>query len=412
VQEISPVVETFFARQPIFDRGGQAFAYELLYRGTPDAVAALGIHPSQMATQVTVDAMLGTNLAAITDGRPAFLNVSREILLCGVLENLDPSRLVIEIIESIEPDDEVLRACDDLVKHGHKIALDDWFENDPRVPLLPFATIVKIDVLERTVEAAAALGALVRSPKLRLVAERVETAEVHEACLKAGFDWFQGYFYRRPEIVHQPDLRPEQITIVNAMNLVQDDATPDHAIGAYFKRDPALAYKLVRMANVAPLGMRRIESVEQAVSIVGRAAIFRWLGLLLAASFPGTGGIKHELLREALVRARQCELLAYPAGLRHSGHLFLVGLFSRIESLLGVPLATIVDRVILPEPVAAALRNEGGPYAPVLSVTEAYEECQWDRIPQLADSAGFPATQVPVSYREAVEWALQIARTI
>jgi len=410
VDGAASVLEAFFARQPIFDNRGNALAYELLYRPSPDALSAVG-DPAQMSAKVTVDAMLGMNLSAVTDGLPAFLNATREMLVDGIIDNLNPSGLVIEVLETVEPDGDVIEACARLVGKGHTIALDDWFENDPRAALLPFASIIKVDVLDRSPQDAGRLIAPLRNGKLRLLAERVETAEVHDACVAAGFEWFQGYFYRRPEIMRQADLRPEQLVIVSAMNLVQDDSVADHRLGAFFKRDPALAYKLVRMANAAPMGVRQIESVEHAVSIVGRAAIFRWLGLLLAASV-GQDGVKRELLRETLVRARQCELLAEPARVRPPGHLFLVGLFSRIESLLGVPLARIVDKVVLPGAVAAALTSRDGPYAGVLSVTEAYEDALWELIEPLAASAGLAPGQVPATYHEALAWALQVGRTL
>jgi EAL and modified HD-GYP domain-containing signal transduction protein len=364
-----------------------------------------------MAAKVTVDAMLGMNLATVTEGTRAFINVTREMLVGGILESLDPARIVIEVLETIEPDDAVIQACQRLVGCGHTIALDDWFENDPRAVLLPFASIIKVDVLDRSPDAAGRLIAPLRDGRRHLLAERVETAQVHDACVAAGFDWFQGYFYRRPEIMRQPDLRPEQLVIVNAMNLVQDDSVSDQRLGSFFKQDPSLAYKLVRMANAAPMGVRHIESVEHAVSIVGRAAIFRWLGLLLAASV-GQDGVKRELLRETLVRARQCELLANPARVRPAGHLFLVGLFSRIETLLGLPVTTIVDKVALPSAVEAALTARAGPYAGVLSVTEAYEDALWEQIEPLAASAGFAAAHVPATYHEALEWALEVGRTI
>jgi EAL and modified HD-GYP domain-containing signal transduction protein len=365
-----------------------------------------------MAAQVTVDSMLGISPEAVTDGLPAFINASRDMLLSGVLEALDPARIVVEVLETVPPDEEVMQACRRLVGMGHTLALDDWFENDPRIPLIPLSAIVKVVVLDRTPDAAAALLEPFQGRNVRRLAERVETAEVHEACVQAGFEWFQGYFYRRPELVRQPDLRPDQILIVQAMNLVQDDAMPDRGIGAFFKRDPTLAYKLVRMANAAPMGVREIESVEHAVSVVGRAALFRWLGLLLVASFNRASCVKQELLREALVRARQCELLAGTSGARQSGHLFLVGLFSRIEVLLGVQLSRVLDRVVLPAPVTAVLTRREGPYAPVLAVAEAYEDSRWDEIPELADAAGLPAARVPASYRDALAWAIQVSRTI
>ncbi len=189
-------------------------------------------------------------------------------------------------------------------------------------------------------------------------------------------------------------------------------AVPDHRIGAFFKQDPSLTYKLVRMANVAPMGVRQVESVEHAVAIVGRAAIFRWLALLLAGSFQRGSGVKRELLREALIRAKVCELLAPAARIGQSGHMFLVGLFSRIEALLGVPIESIVKHVVLPQPVSEALTSSAGRYGAVLSLAEAYEDARFGEILKLAEAAGLAAAEVPNAYRQALEWSLEVSRTI
>jgi EAL and modified HD-GYP domain-containing signal transduction protein len=409
-QSESATIGAFFARQPIFDERGRARAYELLYRASPDAVAASG-DPDHMAARVVVDAMLGSGLENVTDGRPAFVNATADLIISGVFESVDPSRIVIEILETVEPTEELRQACERLTRRGHVIALDDWFEDDPRQSLLDIAAWVKIDVLDRGPEAAAALARPLLRLGKKLVAERVEDRRIHDACVAAGFQWFQGYFYRRPEIVQRPDISPAQVTIIEAMNLVRDESISAHRIAEHFKHDPTLAYKVVRMANVAPVGIRTIESVEHAVAIVGLAAIFRWLSLLLAASIERATDAKRELLREALVRARLCEIIA-ENGAIHSGHLFLVGLFSRIESLLEIPLGTILDRVAFPAPVTEVLEARSGPYAPLLALAEAFEDCQWERILELADLAGVPTKSLPEAQRAAFDWVVEVSRRL
>jgi EAL and modified HD-GYP domain-containing signal transduction protein len=166
------------------------------------------------------------------------------------------------------------------------------------------------------------------------------------------------------------------------------------------------------MANVAPMGLRTIESVEHAVAIVGRSAIFRWLGLLLLTSFDRSTGIQQELLREALVRARLCELLADAAGMRPAGPLFLVGLFSRIEALLGVPAASLVDQVNVPMPVRDALLDRSGPYAPILFLAEDYEDGRWSEVVMRARSAGLDAARIPTVFRASLDWAASVGRQL
>lgn len=406
-------MDAYFARQPIFDRSGDPVAYELLYRASADAVSASG-DTAMMSAQVLCDALLGMDLALVTDGHPAFLNAGREALVGGPLETLDPSRVVIEVLETVAPDAEVMEACERLTEAGHTLALDDFSENDPRIALARYASILKVDVLDRPMPKVIDLVRPFRENgrRLRLLAERVETKPIHEQCVEAGFELFQGYFYRRPEIVREKDLRPSQLQLIQTMNLVQDDSVSDSRLGEHLKADPTLAYKVVRMANVAALGSRQIESVRHAASIVGRGALFRWLSLMLSASYGGNTGFSRELLREALVRARMCELMAETIGLRPHGHLFLVGLFSRLEPLLGVPLPTIVGRIALPEAALDALLRGAGPYAPLLELVDTWEAAQWDDVTAAANAAGMPGEALLRTYTAALEWALDVSKHI
>ena len=405
-------MDAFFARQPIFDLAGTPVAYELLYRANPDAMVATG-DVAMMSAQVLCDAVLGMDLAVVTDSRPAFLNADREALVGGPLDLLDPSKVVIEILETVSPDDDVIEACERLTEAGHTIALDDFTEDDPRIVLAPWASIVKVDVLDRTIPAAIELVKPFRDQggrHVRLLAERVETKEVHDTCAAAGFELFQGYFYRRPELVHEKDLRPGQIQLIQTMNLVRDDTVSDTRLGDHLKADPTMAWKVVRMANVTALGSRPIESVRHAAAIVGREALFRWLSLMLAASYGRDTGFSRELLREALVRARMCESMADAAGLRPLGHFFLVGLFSKLDALLGVPLDTILGRVALPDAITEALIQRRGAYAPLLSLVETWESADWDAVSDMAAAAAVPPRKLLAIYTQSLEWALDVSR--
>jgi EAL and modified HD-GYP domain-containing signal transduction protein len=269
---------------------------------------------------------------------------------------------------------------------------------------------VKVDVLGRDrTDVLASVAPIAGRPGIRLLAERVETRDAYSMWADAGFELFQGYFHRRPELVQRRDLRPEQLQVIEAMNLIQDAATSDQQVAGHIRRNPTLAYKVVRMANVAMLGGRRIESVQHAIALVGRGALLRWLALMLAASWGRENGTSRALLREALLRARMCELLAEGTE-RPSGHLFLIGLFSRIDALLGVPMEELLRHVALPDPATAALLRRAGPYAPVLTLVEAWEEGRWSDVDCRAPEA--PCVRLPAAWGEAVGWADAVSREI
>jgi EAL and modified HD-GYP domain-containing signal transduction protein len=140
-------MDVFFARQPIFDRSRGLAGYELLYRARPDSTSAAGVSTEFMAMQVLVDAVLATGIDFATAGKPAYINVPTGLLLAGPFDMLDPRRIVIEILETVQPEPRVEAAIKQLIRAGYRVALDDYALDDPRAPLAPLTHILKLDVL-------------------------------------------------------------------------------------------------------------------------------------------------------------------------------------------------------------------------------------------------------------------------
>jgi EAL and modified HD-GYP domain-containing signal transduction protein len=401
-------MEIFVARQPIFDRANRVAGYELLYRNgirtgeASDPNADL----ARMSSTVLVNAFLGIGLHRLTDGRPAFLNCSRELLLGPMLELLHPSQVVIEILEDVEPDEAVLAACRRLVRAGFRIALDDFVSSERYAPLVDLATVIKIDVLAYTPAELEALVGRLRSSPASLLAEKVETPELHEVCVGLGFDYFQGYFYSRPETRARPDLSVQQLQLLRLLNLLRDLDTSVATLEDAFRSDLSLSYKLMRIANSAAFGHTGIDSIGHAIQLLGREPLYRWLALLLVGSVARQGGLGRELAQLVMVRARMAELVAESTQLRRAaGSLFLVGLFSLLDAILGQPMEEALSQLSLTAPVASALLRREGPFAPILHLVEAYETARRDDVATHAAEVGLSTEAVPTLYVEALAWA-------
>ncbi|HET9982352.1 MAG TPA: EAL domain-containing protein [Longimicrobiales bacterium] len=392
-----------FARQPIFDRSGQVVGYELLYRSEESPERAAGAGADTMLSTVLVDAVLEIGLDAAADGRQAFLNFSETHLVEGVASLLDPSAVVVEVQEDVAATSQVVVACERLRAAGYRLALDNFRLGDPRTPLLEHASLVKVDTLSHDEASLAALAESVRG-RATLVATRVEDAAVRDRCQALGFELFQGYFFRKPELVQRKDLTPDVIRTLTLMNLLRDPEVAQAEVVEGFRGDPALTVKLLRMANSAAVGAREVSSIPHAIGLLGRGPLYRWVALIFAAAAGRTTGMKGELLREVLIRARFCESAAERAGLLDSGEAFLVGLFSRLEPLLGVPLSELLDQVRLAEPVERALTERAGFLAWVLELAEAHEAADWERAGNVAESAGLDELAVSDCYLDALAW--------
>lgn len=399
-------MDLFVARQPIFDLQGRLEAYELLYRGGAQSARADGTSTEQMSLEVITQSFLDIGLDRITGGKTGFLNFSREMLLTGSWELLDPGMVVIELLEDIHADEQVVAACDQLVGKGYRLALDDFVMGAGQDPLLGHASIIKVDVLNRPVEELRTVLEPLQGRGLRLLAERVETAEVRDACKALGFELFQGYFFSRPELITKKGISVAHTAVLQLMNLLRDDEISDAEIEEAFRRDPSLSYKLLRMVNAASGGGRGVESILHAIRILGRAALHRWLALLLVSSLASQGGTDAELVHAAILRARLCELMGAAAGQRaQMGSLFMVGLFSHMDVLMRTSMEELVGQIAMAEEVKAALLRRGGPYAPWLRVAEAYEAGQWDEMTAEAAALGLSPLAMPEIYLESLAWA-------
>jgi c-di-GMP phosphodiesterase len=273
----------YVARQPIFELGRGLFGYELLYRRNSQIQQADG-QDGYMSAEVISGALLGIGLKAITNGGLAFINFSRVQLINESWNLFQPGEVVIELLESVEPNEETLSACRKMVDAGYRLALDDFVYSDATKPLLEMASIVKIDVLGRPIDEIREVVRQLKPSGVRLLAERVETASVRDECTKLGFDLFQGYLFSKPETMTKTDVAAGQLATMRLLNILADPNTSDKQLDSAFQSDLALSYKLLRIVNAASMGGRGISSIPHAVRLVGRETLHRWLSVILVAS--------------------------------------------------------------------------------------------------------------------------------
>jgi EAL and modified HD-GYP domain-containing signal transduction protein len=402
---VSTVADVCLARQPIFDATGAVIGYELLYRRRATDTTAGGVDHSVMSADVIVHSCLNIGLEQLTSGRAAYMNFTRDMLLSRVYTLLPPESVVIELLETVDPDDEVTQACEELVDAGYALALDDFVWSSRYRRLLELATIVKVDVLNRPAADLDEVAQRVASYDVRLLAERVETAEVRAMCSGLGYELFQGYFFARPEMVKNRALMSDDLAIVQAMSVMRDVTTSDGEVEAAFTSDIGLSYKLLRMVNSAARGGRGIESILHALRLSGRTELSKWLALLLVSSIAARGAANRELLHLAVQRGRMCELLGESTGQeRDTSALFLVGLFSLLDAISGIPMPQLLESIKLAPPLQQALVGRTGPYAGALKLAEAYEQGAWTTVHHHASSSGLDDAQVGAMYVQSLAW--------
>ena len=399
--------QVFVARQPIFDSGNRRVAYELLYRANQEATSSGVVSGDTMCSDTALHSVVSIGLDRLTAGATAFVNITREHLLAELHKIFDPTTVVLELLETIDGDPEVVDACKRAVADGYTLALDDYDGRESLDVLLPLAKIIKLDVLGRDL---ASMGPLVKKlldRGLVVLAERVETGDVRAECQKMGCSLFQGYVFSRPETLDGRSMSVEQATMFNIISLLRDPTVKDVALVDAFRSHPSLSFGLLRIVNSASFGSRAVESIDHAIRLTGREVLSRWLMVMLVASVGRGDPVANEAVAQALVRGRFCELYTTKTGSGDPSTRFLVGLLSRMDVLLGMPISQVLERLPVSADVRDALLSGTGPHAPVLSLAVAYESADWTQVD--ANKLDMLNT-LPVLaeiYGDAVAWAVE-----
>jgi len=401
-----PAIKPFryVARQPIIDRDEKVFGYELLFRnGFENAFSG---DPDE-ASRATLDRSLLMGLDVLCDGRRAFVNCTRDTLIKGLVTLLPSTCTVVEILESVPADANVIAACHTLKEAGYMIALDDFVSDDPREPLADFADIIKVDLQLTTEDQRAALVKKFGPWRCRMLAEKVETQRDFERALEHGFVYFQGYFFRRPELMSTHDLPANRL---NYLRMLQEVSRPEldlPALETLIKAEASVCYRLLRYLNSAMFSFKsEIHSVRHAMSMLGERDVRKWVRLVAAV---GAGQDKtSDLVLSALVRGRFGELLA-PLVPHGESDLFLLGLLSLIDAMLEMPMADVLDRIPLDSATKAVLLGQPSPLRPVFQLILAHESGEWEAAAALSQNLHLDPEMLAGHYWQAQQWARELS---
>jgi c-di-GMP-related signal transduction protein len=395
----------FVARQPILNREQQVFGYELLFRdGIENFFRASDM---EAAARSTLDSSLLMGFDVLCDGHRAFINCTRDLLLKDGITLLPAEQTVVEILEDIEPDDLVIAACERLRVAGYMIALDDYVANDPREPLTPLADIIKVDFERTTPAERAELVKRYGCPKRHMLAEKVETRDQFDTALHDGFVYFQGYFFRRPEVLKTREIPTNQVNYLRMLKAVSREEVDIRELEGLIKSEASVLYRLLRYLNSPMFGMRNeIHSIRHALAILGEREIRRWIRLVALVS---AGEVKtSDLVLSALVRARFCELLSMRIP-RTQSDLFLVGMVSMMDAILDIPMAEVLDKIAIDQDTKCVLAGNGGRLQPVYDLMLAQEAGDWAKAKTSAVRLRVGESEVGEWWWQAMQWARQVS---
>lgn len=406
---LDPRDRVYVARQPILFPGGQVFGYELLYRAAASDTACVA-SGDLAGARVLTDALLNLGLENLTDGRTAFINITRSLLLSGVGDLLPKSSAVLEIREDVAIDKDVIEACRQLNANGYALALDDFEPGSPAELLMPHVKYVKVDVLATTSQQRADLAKRLLPLGIKLVAEKVETESDVQDARQSGYGLLQGYFFCRPVTIGGGSIPSERLSYMKILTALNK---PDVGIGELeeiIKRDSTLSYRVLRSINSAAFGVRQeIRTIRQALVMLGTGRIRQWASVWALAGVHTSGSA--ETLNLAVIRGRCCEqIITAAAGPEVGAECFLLGLCSMLDVMLGRPMEDIIKELPIAEEIRDALAGTQNTERALLDAVIAYERGDWAAATEAAARAEIEIDSIRPAYEDALHWSHELSK--
>lgn len=399
----------WLARQPILTKDESVVGYELLFR---ESASDSHFHSTDAdsATTNTIDTLNVLGLDAVCDGRLAFINCTQQMLLKDYFLLLPPDKVVIEIQETVSPDELVRASCQRMKQKRYKIALDNFVPDDPRITLIAYTDFLKVDIRRHSPEQNTALAKKFAAPQCRMLAQKVETRIQMITAEKDGFSLFQGYFFRRPEHMrarHIPECQVDSLRLLQAVSGKEVDFA---AVEELIKHNASLCYRLLRYLNSPLLGLSQpVQSIRHAMSLLGERELVRWIRM--ATTLVMGQERCSDLVLSSLVRARFCELIE-PKIDHSKADLFLMGMLSMMDAILQLPMGVVIEGLPLdPDAKTELLGAKIGrdtPLTPLYQLMLAREEGNWEDVVGYAKKLNVPLSRVNRAYNEAMVWAREV----
>lgn len=368
--------KVFVGRQPIYRDGIDVFAYELLSRDSELNRAAF-LDGDRATAQVLLNTFIDIGLDQVVGPNLAFVNVTRNFVLSDYCLSLPKGRVVLELDQDTTCDGPLMEALLRLSRSGYSIALDNFIYRDELRPLLALADIVKVDVQALGSEGVASQVQALREFEVKLLAQKVESHEDYAYCRDLGFDYYQGYFFCKPQILSERAKIPfNRLSTLRLLVKLQHPEISLDELEIAVGQDVAISYRILRYLNSPAHALQRqVESIRHAISLVGTRLISNWASLILLDAIEDK---PRELMVTAMVRAHMCQQLGVAMSYRNLDQFFTVGLLSLLDAILDRPMPEALQELPLIDEVKGALLEKSGPLGAALGCIQAYEQADWD----------------------------------
>ncbi len=391
-----------FVRQPIFDRKKNVVAYhvELRHFGS-NQMSSTAAPPDSR----TLDHLITEGLAKISNGKKIFMHFDSDSIKKETPLAFSNDEIGINIADLTQMDREYCEKIEKMKSKGFQFIVDGYDMGDNRHSVIEYADIYTVDFrLAQFMNRDSILKGSAQQ-QIKLLAREVETDTDFSIALGKEFDYFQGNFFTRPDIIPTQNIPSFKMNLIKILEELNKEKLDFNEIEHILKRDVALTYKLLKFMNSASIGIKTtITSIHHALNLLGEKEVKKWLSIMVISSIGSDKPI--ELLRISLIRAKFCEYIASELGAeKQKNDFFITGMFSLIDAFVGRPIYELINDLPLKSEIKMALLGEENRLLSVLDLVQDYEQGRWNEVVETLEQSNISKGKIVDYYNSAIEWS-------
>lgn len=394
------------ARQPVLDSDQKVIAYEIVFKDSFEEKRnsnMLNLNAEEISNDF--EFFEESNLA---DGKKIFVNFSSELIKKEIPALLSKDNIGIEISESVNSEPEIIEKIEKLKKAGYLIILNNLNSSKKENPLLKYADIIKVDYSQSTKEQHQQQLKYLKtnySSSLKFIAKNINEHQQFKAARKAGFDYFQGVFFTKADVIENGGTPGYKVNYLNVLKELNKEDVDFKELEKIIKNDISMTFSLLKTINASAYGYN-VSSIKQASTLLGVKGLRKWSLVYLVK------GLKDDkpdiLFVNTLTRAKFAELLAQDFNIgEKSGDLFTMGIFSMMNAFLNKPLEDILEEISLTEEIKEALLIREGIMGEILNLIIAFERVKWDQVALIEKKNQLNSKKIYNKYLEAVDFSYE-----
>jgi len=399
-------MESFVTRQPIFDINLNIFAYDLLYRKGFNNTFFNGF--DKASSNIINTSFFSIGINKLTRNKKAIIKFTTNLLNKQIATLFPKDKLLIELPNNIEVDDQLLVSCEKLKREGYKFVFDNFTLTNLDNSILNFLDLIKVNFSNTSLKEKLEISKRLKKHKIDLIASNIENLTEFNTAVSEGYVYFQGNFFDRPIEYSTKEIPGHKLNYIRLLReLYKSDANFDE-VERIIKQDVSLSHKLLRLMNSAYFGFStKIQSIKHACILLGFNEIKKWFSLL---SLSGIAVDKpEELIVKSVFRARFCENIAHLFNLSEEGpELYMMGLFSSIDAILDKPMAVLLAQLPIPSDIKLALLGVKNKYNEVFEIILLYEKGDWEKFSGKTEEYKIDEKEFPQFYDESIKWTNQV----